>query len=255
MKVIALYNIKGGVGKTTTAVNLACCASRESRVLLWDLDPQGAAGYALGASGGEEGGSRRFVQGRESLRSMIVPTPILRLDLIPSRFSYRRLDVILNDERHPRSVINALLKPLAADYDWVFLDCPPGIGLASENVFRAADILCIPLVPTPLSLRSFEEIVVFHKRKGLKRSVILPFFSLVEPRKKTHRQTMEVFRAREGRACVTFIPALAQIERMMTTRRPIARFRPGSVAGQSYTALWAEVRTVAEAQGAEGGHA
>lgn len=246
MKVIGLYNIKGGVGKTTCAVNCACCASREGgKVLVWDLDPQGAAGYALGASGSEEGGTRKLVKGRESLRTLIVSTAVPRVDLIPSRFSYRKLDVILNDERHPRSVMKTLLKPLAVEYDWVFLDCPPGIGLVSENVFRAVDLLCVPLVPSPLSLRSYEEIIVFHQRKGLTRSHILPFFSLVEPRKKTHRQTMAIVRAREDHVCATLIPSLAQIERTMTSRRPIASHSPGSVGGKAFAALWSEMRAAA----------
>jgi len=174
-----------------------------------------------------------------------VSTSVPRVDLIPSRFSYRKLDVLLSDERHPRAVMKALLSPLAVDYDWIFLDCPPGIGLVSENVFRAVDLLCVPLVPSPLSLRSYEEIVVFHQRKKLPRSRILPFFSLVEPRKKTHRETMAVLRAREDGVCVTMIPALAQIERTMTTRRPIARNSPASAGGRAFAALWSEIRVAA----------
>ncbi len=161
---------------------------------------------------------------------------------MPARFSYRRLDVHLQKRAHPRNVLLRLLQPLARVYSWVFLDCPPGITLLSENVFRAVDLLLVPVIPTPLSLRTFEEIVVFYQRKGLERARVLPFFSLVERRKRIHRTTMDIFTAREGRVCHASIPSLSDIEGMALTRRPAAFYRPRSEAGRAYAALWDEVR-------------
>ena len=246
MVTVGVYNIKGGVGKSTTAVCLACLAAGGGEpTLLWDLDPQGAAGYYLGQVGDAGGGSRRLARGRERLQDLVHPTRVERLDLIPARFSYRRLDVHLHRSAHPRRVVSGLLAPLERSYRWVFLDCPAGISLLSENIFNAVDLLLVPLVPTPLSLRAFEEIAVFFERKGLNRDLILPFFSLVERRRRIHRSTMAVFSAREGRVCRTVIPSLSDIERMALTRRPVVVYRPRSNAARAFRSLWGEVRTAA----------
>ncbi|MGA2479654.1 MAG: ParA family protein [Spirochaetia bacterium] len=243
MKTIAIYNIKGGVGKSTAAVNLACLAASSGHpTLLWDLDAQGAASYYLGMEAAGHTGTGKVLRGKRALHELAVHTRFPLLDVIPARFSYRKMDIRLEREGKPRKALPALLRPLASSYAWVFLDCPAGISLLAESVFRAADLLLVPLVPTPLSVRTFEEIVVFFQRKDLDRSRVLPFFSLVERRKRIHRDTMAFFAAREGRVCTAFIPSLSDIERMAVTRRPVAHFRPRSEAGRAYRALWEEIQ-------------
>jgi cellulose biosynthesis protein BcsQ len=243
MKKVGIYNLKGGVGKSTTAVNLACLAARDGdRTLLWDLDPQGAAGYYLGAAGTAGQGSRKLILGARNLGDLAVETRYPNLDIVPARLSYRKIDLRLEQRRRPRSAVKEIIDALPAAYRWVFLDCAAGISLLSESVFQAVDLLLVPLVPTPLSIRAFEEIVVFFQKKHFDRARILPFFSLVERRKKIHRETMEIFRAREERVLRSTIPSLSDIERMAVTRRPVAYYRPRSEAGRAFRALWEEVR-------------
>ena len=105
MKKVGVYNLKGGVGKSTAAVNLACLAARDGdRTLLWDLDPQGAAGYYLGPAGPATRGSRKLILGSQGLGDLVVGTGYPNLDIVPARLSYRKIDLRLErgDARAPR---------------------------------------------------------------------------------------------------------------------------------------------------------
>src|ERR1700710_2968129 len=157
--VVALYNIKGGVGKTSAAVNLAWTAAEEgARVLLWDLDPQGAASYLLRIRPKVRGGGAKLVRGRSDPAALLKGAAPPRLDLLPADFSYRNMDLALDATKRPTEGLSRVLAPIAGANDYVFLDCAPAISLASESVFSAADVLLVPLIPTPLSLRTYDQL-------------------------------------------------------------------------------------------------
>ncbi len=193
MKIYATYNIKGGVGKTTAAVNLAHLAAADgARTLLWDLDPQGAASFLFRIKPRVKGGGEALIRGTRTLDGAIKGTDFERLDLIPADFTYRNMDLLLDGAaKKPARKLARLLEPLAAEYDTVFLDCPPGISLVSENVMHAADVLLVPLIPTTLSVRTLNQLTDFVAGFNGDRPAVRAFFSMVDRRKRLHTDTIK----------------------------------------------------------------
>jgi chromosome partitioning protein len=238
-RVLATYNIKGGVGKTSAAVNLAYLAARDgARALLWDLDPQGASTYLFRVKPKVKGGGRKLVRGKSDVDALIKGTDHERLDLLPADFSYRHMDLALDGTKRPTRRLAQVLKPLDGEYDYVFLDCPPSISLVSESVFEAADALLVPLIPATLSSRTYEQLEELVEGGPQ----VLAFFSMVDGRKKLHREVMERLADEHDTVLDAFIPAAADVERMGLRRTVIAEFAPRSRAAQAYEALWIEVR-------------
>ncbi len=240
-RVVALYNIKGGVGKTSAAVNLAwLAAAGGARVLLWDLDPQGAATYLLRIKPKVKGGARKLVGGKSDVSALLKGTDHERLDLLPGDFSYRNMDLELGDVKRPTKGLARVLTPLARDYDYVFLDCPPAISLASESIFGAADVLLVPLIPSPLSLRTYDQLRRFVAEEVGKPPQILAFFSMVDGRKRMHKEVVAELSTNAG-LLEAAIPGASDVERMALERRVLAQFAPHSRAGKAYEALWSEL--------------
>jgi chromosome partitioning protein len=243
MHILATYNIKGGVGKTATAVNLAEIAARDgSRVLVWDLDPQGAATFYFRVKAKVKGGGKGIVKGTHDLADLARPTDYERLDVVPADFSYRNLDLRLDAAKKPTQQLRRLLKPLAKGYDYVIIDCPPSISLLSEAVFEAADALLVPLIPTTLSLRTFKQLMTFRTEKRLGRKLkILGFFSMADMRKLMHRDTIATLAGAGSEILNTVIKNASDIEKMGLHQAPVAAFAPSSPAAAAYESLWQEI--------------
>jgi len=244
MKIFATYNIKGGVGKTASAVNLAYLSALDGNAtLVWDLDPQGAATYYFRIKPKIKGGGKRLMRGKKEIDSLIKGTDYEQLDLLPADFSYRNMDLILNDSKDPTHQLLKLLRPVAEEYDHVFLDCPPSISLVSENVFQIAEALLIPMIPSTLSQLTFEQLLHFCKKNHLDHLKLLPFFSMVDRRKSLHMDTIKNLSKEHKNILKTHIPYASDIERMGIYRSPVAIFSDKKLAALAYEALWQEIKS------------
>ena len=153
------------MGKTSAAVNLAALAARAgARTLLWDLDPQGGATYLFRVKPKVRGGAGKLLTRATEAASVIKATDEPGLDLLPADFSYRHMDLALDEFKRPMRRLARVLAPLLADYEYVFLDCPPSISLVSESVFETADALLVPVIPATLSSRTLDQLYCRARR-------------------------------------------------------------------------------------------
>jgi chromosome partitioning protein len=242
MKIIASYNVKGGVGKTATAVNLAYLSAAEGRrTLIWDLDPQAAATFLFRVRPKVKGGSEKLVRGRSRIGDAVKGTDFENLDLLPADFTYRNMDIDLVGRPRPTRTMRRLLAPLAKDYDVVILDTPPSLSLVSENVLHAADLVLVPIIPTVLSVRTFDQLTGFVKGFKGRKPRLLGFFSMVDRRRALHREIVASLPVERRWVSETVIPSASIVEQMAVRRAPVAQFAPRSPASAAYRRLWAEV--------------
>jgi cellulose biosynthesis protein BcsQ len=241
MKILGVYNIKGGVGKTATAVNLGHLAANDGlRTLIWDLDPQAAATFYLRVKPKVKG-TGKMLEGKRDLNEVLKGSDYPNLDLLPADFSYRNMDLKLGESKKPVIRLLKLLRPLSARYDLVVLDCPPSISLVSENIFRAADALLLPTIPTTLSLRTMRQLLDFMEGHKL-QTPVYAFYSMVDRRKRLHQEVVAAPADPRCEVMDTVIPYASEVERMGLERRPVTDFAGSSVAGRAYRALWTETK-------------
>ena len=234
--IVAVYSAKGGVGKTTIAVNLAWASAALSRrrTLLWDLDAQGAASFILGQEPGERSAKAGITRDGDVSR-LIRPSNIAGVDVLPADDSLRTLDVAFHD-LGKRKRLAKIAAALAEDYDRIIIDCPPGLTDTSDQILRAADLVVVPVIPSPLAQRALEVVKEYVARKKGPRVVLAPVFSMVDRRRALHQAELKRHTGWPA------IPMASAFEKMSEERKPIGEILPRSAAPvEAIAALWRRV--------------
>lgn len=252
-RVIAIANQKGGVGKTTTAVNLsACLADLGRKVLVVDIDPQGNATSGLGIDKRKVRGSiyEVLVEGEDMLR-VTVPTVVPRLDLVPSTIDLAGAEIELVPAISRETKLKRAMEGIRHSYDFVIIDCPPSLGLLTINALTAADALIVPIQCEYYALEGLTQLmntvrlVQNHLNSNLEiQGVVLTMFDgrtnlsiqVVEEVKRFFRE--KVYRS--------IVPRNVRLSEAPSHGQPITRYDPRSRGAEVYTELAKEVIEYAE---------
>jgi len=241
MFIASLYNLKGGVGKTASCVNFAYMAAKDGyRTLLWDLDPQGAASFYYKAEAKSKVSIKKIIEQSHQLNEAICQTEYANLDIIPADHSVRKMELILEDNNASKKQIRNVLRELDPDYDFVFIDCPPGFSLLADNIFFASDAVLMPVIPTTLSVRTYELVKTYFQDKA-ELDKLMCFFTMADVRKNMHNEVMRQL-YKDKRFFEYYIPNLSDVEKMGVHRAPIEEFAPTGYAAVCYRALWNEIK-------------
>jgi chromosome partitioning protein len=247
MKIIACYSNKGGVGKTATSVNLAyVSATKGYRTLLCDLDPQGASGFYFRVKPSKKLPSTAFFDDVGKLVAAIRASDYENLDLLPANLTYRDFDIFLSRMKNKRSRLKKALRAVDHDYQVIILDCPPNISLLSENVFKAADKVVVPVIPTTLSVRTLQQLYTFFNDNNYQEKKILPFFSMVQQNKNLHRETMVALQKEYKSLLKGYIPFSTDVEKMGVHRAPVLTYAGRDQASVAYRTIWSDIEKKAK---------
>jgi cellulose biosynthesis protein BcsQ len=234
--IVAVYSAKGGVGKTTLAVNLAWASAALSkrRTLLWDLDAQGAASYILGQESGVKAAKSSITRDAD-VSGLVRPSTIAGVDVLPADESLRTLDYAFHD-LGKRKRLAKIAGHLEADFDRVIIDAPPGLTDTSDQILRAADLVVVPVIPSALSQRSLDVIKDYVNRKKGPKVTLAPVFSMVDRRRAVHQAELDKYKAWPT------IPMASAYEKMSEERKPIGELLPRSAPTvEAVAQLWRRI--------------
>lgn len=242
MITVALYNLKGGVGKTASCVNFAYLAAKDGyKTLLWDIDPQGSTTFYYKIKQKDSQGIKKLLSKDANLETAVMTTNYDSLEIIPADASSKSFDIMLEEMRGNKNRLKSILKQFEDEYDFIFIDCPPGFSTLSENIFNASHVVLMPVIPSTLSIRTYNMVKDYFKEKDLDSSKLMCFFTMVDLRKNMHNETMEHL-FKDKKFFQNYIPYLSDVEKMGIHRQPIEEFARSSYAAKCYHELWTEIK-------------
>jgi chromosome partitioning protein len=247
-KAIAIFNQKGGVGKTTTNINLsACLASLGKKVLIIDNDPQGNSTSGLGINKNTTVFNLYdLLLGDISAKEGILKTGFENLDIIPSNVQLAGAEIEMIDIENREFRLKAIIEEIKDQYDYIFIDCPPSLGLLTINSLVAVDSILVPIQCEYYALEGVSQLINTYKlmRKGLNKSLKIEgvLISMFDSRTNLSQQVVdEVEKYFQGKVYKTRIPRNIRLAEAPSYGMPIMYYDEKSKGAESYMALAKEI--------------